>query len=418
MRFLTSEEKYELNRQNWEYIRDLSKEEQGDRKTKRGLYRCKMCGREKDLNKRNFTKKVTLCPHGCHGGGRGFNYVISGVDDLATTHPHLVKYFVDKEIAYTFKKGSKKKVKLNCPHCDYEKEMTIQKLTSRGFKCNVCNDSFPFPEKYVANLLNDLEIEFVTQYTIKNYRYDFYIPSLNVIIETHGEQHYLPKKSTKWKSLEEEQRNDIDKWMMCQLKLGSDLIYVVLDCRNSEGKWIENSIKTSVLSTLFDLSNIDWKELTIKSSSSWLLQANELYNKGLTTKEIAEKTKLSRSTIINYLCAGAELGLSNYNPKEEMRKNGAANGKNSGKQVIMLREDMVVSIYKSTADCEKEINYPNRTIAKLCRGEGITSKPHFSNSLKLGGLVGFYYLDSEDWERDKHSYADDKGLLKDHTNTE
>lgn len=411
---MTNEEKHRLNKQNWEYVRDLTKEEQGDRKTKRGWYRCKICNRVKDLNKRNFTKKVTLCPHGCHGGGHGFNYVISGVDDLATTHPHLVEYFVDREAPYSLKKGSKKKAKLKCPHCGFEKEMTVQKLTSRGFKCNLCDDSFPFPEKYLGNLLNDLGVEFVAQYTIQKYRYDFYIPSLNVIIETHGEQHYLPKKSTKWKSLKEEQENDIDKWMFCQLKFGSDLIYVVLDCRISDGKWIKNSIKASALSTLFNLEDIDWKGLAIKSKSSWLLQVNDMYSKGLSTKEISERIKISRSTVITYLTEGSRLGLSDYNSKEEMRKNGAKNGENTGKQVVMVRENVIVGIYNSTTKCEKKINYPNRTIAKLCRGEGLSSSPHFSNSKKLGGYVGFYYLDSEDWERDKHLYADDKGILKDH----
>ena len=47
--------------------------------------------------------------------------VIQGENDIATTHPHLVKYFVNKEDVYNYTYGSGKYVKVCCPYCGTEK---------------------------------------------------------------------------------------------------------------------------------------------------------------------------------------------------------------------------------------------------------------------------------------------------------
>ena len=47
-------------------------------------------------------------------------------------------------------------------------------------------------------MLENHEVSFIKQYSIKykgnNYRIDFFIPSINLIIEYNGEQHYKPVK--------------------------------------------------------------------------------------------------------------------------------------------------------------------------------------------------------------------------------
>ena len=55
---------------------------------------------------------------------------------------------------------------------------------------------FPYPEKYVYAFLKALDIDFVYHHNkshlswCENFQYDFYIPNLKIIIETHGKQHY------------------------------------------------------------------------------------------------------------------------------------------------------------------------------------------------------------------------------------
>ena len=64
----------------------------------------------------------------------------------------------------------------------------------QGTGCPVCSSSTG--EKEITHLLNDLMIEFEPQKKYKELgkkRFDFYIPSINTIIEYNGIQHYEPK---------------------------------------------------------------------------------------------------------------------------------------------------------------------------------------------------------------------------------
>ena len=88
-----------------------------------------------------------------------------------------------------------------------------------------CGDKVSYDEKFLSSILSQLKVDFATQLSkstfnwCDKYRYDFYIPSLNMIIETHGIQHYEENKN--WTmSLEEEQENDkIKKELAYQTKL-------------------------------------------------------------------------------------------------------------------------------------------------------------------------------------------------------
>ncbi|MEM5599205.1 hypothetical protein AAHB53_28045 [Niallia circulans] len=70
-----------------------------------------------------------------------------------------------------------------------------------------CSDGFSIPEKFMFNLLDYLQVDFDYQKVFDwslGKRYDFYIPMLNCIIETHGAQHY--QYSGFMNSLEQEQK--------------------------------------------------------------------------------------------------------------------------------------------------------------------------------------------------------------------
>lgn len=56
---LTNEEKYKLNKQNWTWVRNLTreeKEEKGYSQAVRGLYKCNSCGERKDIINSNFKR--------------------------------------------------------------------------------------------------------------------------------------------------------------------------------------------------------------------------------------------------------------------------------------------------------------------------------------------------------------------------
>lgn len=59
---------------------------------------------------------------------------------------------------------------------------------------------------YIAILLQDMNVNYRSEYVINidgtSYRYDFYLPDYNLIIEYDGEQHYFPVNFGGWDELE------------------------------------------------------------------------------------------------------------------------------------------------------------------------------------------------------------------------
>lgn len=230
-------------------------------------------------------------------------------------------------------------------------------------------DSISIPEKFIINTLKQLNIEFITQLNkstfvwCNNYRYDFYIPNLNMIIETHGEQHYEEKG---WINLQETQENDENKM---KLALNNKINnYLIIDCRHSKFKWLkENTIKT--LSPYFDLSNIDWKKVWENCQENKCKKVWELWNEGKNIKEISLITNITRGTIYKYLLIGEEIGACNYSSKES-RKRGREKVK--GKDNCNARPIICLTtkrIFSTISEGGKYYNCIPCNITKCCKGE-------------------------------------------------
>jgi len=247
---------------------------------------------------------------------------------IAVTHPHLVKYFINKEDSTKYSAWANMKIAMKCPECDYEKDILITNLTDRGFSCPKCSDGVPYPEKFILNFIEQIKnINFKTQLTkttfdwVNTYKYDFYLFSINCIIETHGIQHYEDVK--RWKmSLKDIQDNDFDKeWLA---KENSIKNYIILDCRKSDMEWIKNSIMNSKLPKLlnFKEEEIDWLTCHEYACSSKIKETCDLWNDGTkSTLEIAKNLKVNKGTIVRYLKQGIKLGWCDYDPIEERKKN-------------------------------------------------------------------------------------------------
>lgn len=194
-----------------------------------------------------------------------------------------------------------KKFYLKCPDCNKisSTPKRLNHITNRGFHCEYCSDGISIPEKFISNLLNQLDINFNTQLSktafewCGRYKYDFYIPSLNMIIETHGEQHYRDNTAFQ-RSLKEVQENDKFKK---ELALSNGIrYYIELDCRKSTLEWLK-SVAQQGLSRFFDLSNVKWDCIWEMCQTSNILKACELWNQRHTIYEISEKLNIHRSTI-------------------------------------------------------------------------------------------------------------------------
>lgn len=64
--------------------------------------------------------------------------VLTGINDISTTRPDLVKYFKNKNEATKYTSGSEKIINVICPECGYEAKIKIGNLSRFGFSCNGC----------------------------------------------------------------------------------------------------------------------------------------------------------------------------------------------------------------------------------------------------------------------------------------
>ena len=289
-------------------------------------YKCNKCGYSDgwiEESKLLTIKRGCSC---CNG-----NTVIKGINDIATTNPELVKYFVNIEDVYTHTYGSNKKVKIKCPDCGFEKEIKICDLYRHGFLCNKCSDGISYPEKIMCNLLDELLINnkqsesFITQFSKTNakwcdkYRYDFYFKKDNeeYIVETHGMQHY--KESGFNRSLEEEKLNDRNKKELAIKNGIKPENYIAIDCRYSELEYIKNNIINSRLNEIFNLNEVDWikigqdseKNLVKEVCDYWKLH-NNINNEILKPTNLVSIFKIRYCTIIKYLNKGNKLNWCKY----------------------------------------------------------------------------------------------------------
>lgn len=255
--------------------------------------------------------------------------VVEGVNDLASKHPELAKEWHptrNEDLKPTqVSLGSNKKVWWLC-ECGHEWEAQINNRTSNNTGCPSCGDGISRPEKVLALLLNSLNIKFKKQLKIDEHKflYDFYLIDYGIIIEVHGEQHY---KYTGFTRLyEEEHENDLIKYDIAVLNgYEYNKNYFVIDARESNIKWLRNSISYCLFFQQFDLSNINWKEIDIQAQKSLKVEAclywkeQKEINKDLTTTIMAEMFNVDRNTIRSWLTWGDEDRLCTYSGEEESK---------------------------------------------------------------------------------------------------
>ena len=335
---------------------------------------CNICGWKNGKILETSLKKGRGC--GCCNN----DVVVKGINDVATTHSELLKYFCNIEDAYKNTYGTQRKVYLKCPDCGFIREMSILQLSQEGFSCPQCSDGLSYPEKFFASLLIQQGIIFKTQLSKSNflwcqrYKYDFYLPAFNCIVETHGKQHY-ENSGRRNKTLEEEKLNDREKRNIA-IKNGINY-YIVLDCRKSEINWIRNSIEKSELSYLLDLVKVDWVLCHKYATKSLILDVCDKWNSGKyrTTNELAKEYSLSRNTIVSYLKQGTIIGWCQYNPKEELRKSTSKNGKLLGKPInVYINNRFVCRVYSAQELYRQSVKLFGRKIyqsdiSKICNGQ-------------------------------------------------
>ncbi len=296
---------------------------------------------------------------------------------LKNTHPHIALLLKDKSMGEKLSYGSNKKVEFSCDRCNHPFKRVLANVVRHGFSCPRCSDGLSYPEKFMMNLLSQLDFEFESQKLFKwsnNKRYDIYIPSLKCIIEVHGEQHYKGNfKSYGGRTKEDEVNNDKVKE---NLATNNGIKhYIAINCSKSELNFIKNNILKSKLNELLMLSDVNWIDCHQFALNSLVKVCCDFWNNGLNnTLEIGKELKIARSTVSKYLKLGAELGWCEYDAKTSYKELRSICGKQFSKKVIQLSVEgewlNEFASIKKAADCTGSCA---SGITSVCKGKARTS---------------------------------------------
>ena len=271
--------------------------------------------------------------------------------------------------------GNHEKIEVKCPDCGKIKKIAPKTIyKTHSIQCS-CGDGISYPEKFLENVLIQLNVKYERQYKTdwsQNRRYDFYLLDANTIIEVHGGQHY--RDTARGRSLKEEQENDKLKEELA-FKNGINN-YIVIDCRESTLNWIKNNILNSKLNELFDLNRVDWNkclEYSLKNKVKEICDYKKEHTE-LSVADLAKEFGMNKSTITKYLKQGTELGWCKYDAKEEKRRSSILNGKCRGKLVSQFTlEGKFIKTYPSAYEAEKQTGINYQCIGNCCRGKQKTA---------------------------------------------
>lgn len=311
---------------------------------------------------------------------------------VAFTHPELLEYFVDLDDAYNNTYGTNKKVPMKCPICGKIKSCSISNLTRFGFVCSYCSDGISYPEKFLKNIFDQLNVSYLYQvgkndngfeWIEGKYKYDFYININNqgFFIETDGEFHFVDK----FESYESAHKKDLKKNMMAEGH-GIDVIRINCNYDGVENRFdfIKANIINSKLSSLLDLNSINWEKANLNSLKNYVIEASNLWNRSnMTTTDIGKILKIHKGTVVKYLKIASSIGLCDYNHIEiQRRRNLKVEDKNENmcKPVMLLKDDEAVGVFKSGIELDKKsenllgvrLNY--RNISAVCHNKQKTIK--------------------------------------------
>lgn len=281
---------------------------------------------------------------------------VEGINDISTTHSHLIKYFANPDDAKKYTIGSNKRVLFKCPDCGCKKEMQICTFGENGFCCDICyNKGISYPNRFAHSFFSFLDIEnYKKEYSpswIAPKLYDNYFEYNNkkYIVEMDGGFHF---KGSFNKSLEEIQKEDKYKDIMAKQH---DITIIRIDCRKSDPIYIKNNILNSELSYIFNLETYDWDKcfLAIERNTSYIDIWNYInLNPYVTLDEICNTFKKSKTQICRIIKRGHDLGLCHH-----VCRNGS-------KSVNMYIDEKLIKSFSSILQCKKYLVKENIKIGE------------------------------------------------------
>lgn len=289
--------------------------------------------------------------------------------------PNIIKYLNNKNDAIVYKSFSNARLEFKCPICNDITLKTVNQVSRYGYSCKYCSDGKSYPEKIMRSVLKQCNINYNCEvlFKIGKYRrfWDFVLEDKKIIIEMDGAFHYKNIKMSR-ESLKE--RKEIDEQKNEWAKNNGYTLYRI-DCSESSFEYIKPNI-ISTLKNVLDINLIDFEKADLDAQKNMMLEvcSYRKENPDSFSGEISRIFKLSKITITTYLKKGNELGLCNYNGKEEsIRQTQSINGGNQSKSICIYDlNDNFIKEYNSIRDCIKNcffdlgIQFDRQCVSAAC----------------------------------------------------
>ena len=295
--------------------REYKKDKSGTNK-KWYKYTCNKCGWTEGWIEESSLLKGQGCS--CCAG----RTAVLGINTIWDTDRWLCDLGVSEEDAKTHTRSSNDKVVVICPECGKKKEMKINSIYRRKTIGCSCGDGVKYPEKFMTSVLDQLGVEYQTQYQPEylnrleedgkwsQKKSDFYLPNYNLIIETDGGMNHKGGKVHGYSKKSLEYYIEVDNWKDEQHLLHG-LKTIRINCFESNMEYIKNSILNSELINFGDFSKVNWLKCEEFALCNLVKSVCDYWNnkeEWETTTTLAEVFGLGRNTIREYLKKGAGLG--------------------------------------------------------------------------------------------------------------
>ena len=260
---------------------------------------------------------------------------------------------------FAYSPWDRTKIFWKCPNCGNKvlySPRDIQKL--KYVPCKKCSDKISYPNKYMYNLLEQVGVQFETEYSpswIKPKKYDFYIPNLKLIIEMDGALGHGHKNKMNGDDGSESIKVDMYKDEMAS-KMGLTIIRI--DCFISDSDFIKDNILKSRMSEFFSLNNVDFLLCHKNAISSYKIKVCEKWNECHDMETLLKNFKFARATMIKWLTQCAKYNMCDYDAKLQQHLSGKRNiakAYNANKKPVICLETN--KVYESCREAYKWLGY-------------------------------------------------------------
>lgn len=286
-------------------------------------------------------------------------FVVTDYNCVMNDEPWMVPFFQNIEDTRAYNKYSREELYFKCPSCGQisKNKMSVARLyITKNIKCN-CTSGGSFSERFMSYILNKNKIDYIREYRpswasiliegkIRRCRYDFYfkIEDKQYIIEMDGCFHYMSNKYSEKSKMYTYIDSEKDR-----LAKEHNIEVIRIDCRSSTFDYVLRNCEESKLSDFLDFSLE--KDSLAFIFNGYAVEICSLYKEGYGIKELSDKFNFTRATIRNYLDKGNEIGLVEYNRKENHKKNSQ---KQSMPVLVYTKEGIYVDSFPSMKECSRQ----------------------------------------------------------------